>query len=247
METKKTALITGASRGIGKACAIKLAQDGYNIVLNYAQNTAAAQEVAATITHLGAQVLICQADVADETQVAQMFAQANETFGGVDLLVNNAGICNSQMFTDFTLAEWNQVFAVNVGGAFNCSKAAIPYMVHQKKGKIINISSIWGQVGASCEVAYSASKGAIDAMTKALAKELAPSNIHVNAVSPGVILTDMNGDLTAEDMSALERATPLGCIGSPEDIAATVAFLASHNANFITGQIISPNGGFIIT
>lgn len=243
---KKTALITGASRGIGKACAIKLATDGYNIVLNYAQNTTAVQEVANQIKDLGGNVLICQADVANEAQVAQMFAQAQETFGGIDLLINNAGICNSKMFTDFNLTEWNEVFAVNVGGTFNCSKAAIPHMVHQKAGKIINISSIWGQVGASCEVAYSASKGAIDAMTKALAKELAPSNIHVNAVSPGVILTDMNDDLTAEDMSALERATPLGKIGQPEDIAATVAFLASDAANFITGQIISPNGGFVI-
>jgi 3-oxoacyl-[acyl-carrier protein] reductase len=178
--------------------------------------------------------------------VQRLFAKAEATFGSVNLLVNNAGIAHFGLLTDISAAEWRRIFATNVDGAFFCTQAALPNMIHQKSGCIINISSIWGLVGASCEVAYSAGKGALIAMTKALAKEVGPSGIRVNCVAPGVIDTAMNSALSTADMDALLDETPLGMLGHPEDIAETVAFLASDKAKFITGQIISPNGGFTI-
>lgn len=240
------ALITGASRGIGRAIAIRLAADGYKVIVNYRQNAKAAEQICRQIQQNGGSALPLPADVSQPEAVAQLFEQIQTQLGGVDVLVNNAGIAHFGLISDLTLAEWRRIFAVNVDGAFNCIQAAIPHMIHQKKGVIINISSIWGLVGASCEAAYSASKGALIALTKALAKELGPSQIRVNCVAPGVIDTEMNSRLNPDEIAALKDETPLGCLGRPEDVSAAVSWLSSPQAQFITGQIISPNGGFTI-
>lgn len=240
------ALITGASRGIGRAIAVRLAADGYKVIINYRQNAKAAEQVCRHIQQNGGSALPLSADVSQPEAVAQLFEQIQTQLGGVDVLVNNAGIAHFGLISDLTLAEWRRIFAVNVDGAFNCIQAAIPHMIHQKKGVIINIASIWGLVGASCEAAYSASKGALIALTKALAKELGPSQIRVNCVAPGVIDTEMNSRLNPDEIAALKDETPLGCLGRPEDVAAAVSWLTSPQAQFITGQIISPNGGFTI-
>ncbi|MBE7039927.1 MAG: SDR family oxidoreductase [Ruminococcaceae bacterium] len=237
----KTVLITGASRGIGAQTARIFAENGYRVIINYNKSKDAAEVLA---KELGASI-IC-ADVSQKSDVELMFSQIQNEFGGVDILVNNAGIAQAKMFTDITEEEWDDMFSVNVKGIFNCTKAALPYMIHKKSGKIINISSIWGITGASCEVHYSASKAAVIGLTKALAKELGPSGITVNCVAPGVIETDMCASLSQEDISALKDETPLGCIGTPDDIAKTVLFLASGGGDFLTGQVISPNGGMVI-
>ncbi len=241
-----TALITGASRGIGRAIAQRLAADGYSVIINYQQSAAAAEQLCRRIRQEGGQAAAIAADVSQPEAVAQLFAQIQELCPGPDLLVNNAGIAHFGLISDISFVEWRRIFAVNVDGAFNCIQAALPYMIHQKNGVIINISSIWGLVGASCEAAYSASKGALIALTKALAKELGPSHIRVNCVAPGVIDTAMNSRLNPDEIAALKEETPLGCLGSPEDVAAAVSWLASPQARFITGQVISPNGGFTI-
>jgi len=237
----KTVLITGASRGIGAQTARIFAENGYRVIINYNKSKDAAEVLP---KELGASLFF--ADVSQKSDVELMFSQIQNEFGGVDILVNNAGIAQAKMFTDITEEEWDDMFSVNVKGIFNCTKAALPYMIHKKSGKIINISSIWGITGASCEVHYSASKAAVIGLTKALAKELGPSGITVNCVAPGVIETDMCASLSQEDISALKDETPLGCIGTPDDIAKTVLFLASGGGDFLTGQVISPNGGMVI-
>jgi 3-oxoacyl-[acyl-carrier protein] reductase len=233
----KTALITGGSRGIGAACARELARQGCRVVINYVNSREKAEALAAELGGIAV-----QADVSDRAQAERMF----QTVGDVDILVNNAGIARQELFTDISPETWRRIFAVNVDGAFNCCQLALPHMIHEKRGKIINISSMWGITGGSCETAYSASKAAIIGLTKALAKELGPSGIQVNCVAPGVIDTDMNNNLTAEDMEALRQETPAGRIGAPEDVAAAVAFLASAGGDFITGQVISVDGGMVI-
>jgi 3-oxoacyl-[acyl-carrier protein] reductase len=233
----KTALITGASRGIGAACARALAGVGYRVVINYNCSQNLALALAEELNGLA-----IRADVSDLNQVTEMFSIA----GHVDVLICNAGISSSNLFTDIAPAEWQRVFAVNVGGVYNCCQAALPHMLRQKHGKIITISSMWGITGASCEAAYSASKAAVIGLTKSLAKELGPSGITVNCVAPGVIDTDMNACYTPEVMESLREETPLGRIGQPEDVAALVRFLASEDAKFITGQVIGANGGFLI-
>ena len=175
-----------------------------------------------------------------------MIKKTHEIFGDIDILINNAGIAQQKVFLDISERDWERIFDVNVKGVYNCIKEVLPDMLKKKEGKIINISSIWGISGASCEVHYSASKAAVIGLTKALAKELGPSKIKVNCVSPGVIKTDMISDFSYEDIEMLKYNTPLGEIGKPEDIAKIVYFLTSDDSNFITGQIISPNGGFII-
>ncbi len=233
----KKALITGSSRGIGAACARKLCEDGFEVVINYKNSEASALALA---KELGCTAI--KADISDRTQVEEMFSK----IGGVDVLVCSAGIARQQLFTDITPEDWREIFAVNLDGVFNCCQCALPHMIHEKSGKIITVSSIWGITGASCESAYSASKAAIIGLTKALAKELGPSGIRVNCVAPGVIDTDMNRALGSDTLEALKEETPLGVLGTPEDIASAVSFLASRNADFITGQVISPNGGFLI-
>lgn len=241
-----TAFVSGASRGIGRAVSLKLASLGYDLALNYQNNHAAAQNVCTEAQKYGVKVLLLPADIADEQAVKAMFKQITATFGGIDVLVNNAGIAEQLLFQDITYEKWRRMFAVTADGAFFTIQNALPFMLKQKNGRIINISSMWGEVGASCEVHYSAAKGALIAMTKALAKELGPSGITVNCIAPGVIDTDMNKNLTAEELAELSAETPLGRLGTAEDIACATAFLASAQAGFITGQVIGVNGGFII-
>lgn len=241
-----TAFISGASRGIGRAAALKLASLGYDLALNYHTNYEAAQNVQHDAQKYSVKVLLLAGDIADENNVREMFRKIGETFGGADVVVNNASFAEQLMFQDITYEKWRRMFAVTVDGAFFTVQNALPHMLHEKRGRIINISSMWGEVGASCEVHYSAAKGALIAMTKALAKELGPSGITVNCITPGVIDTEMNAHLNAEDIAELCEETPLGRLGSPDDIAETVAFLASAEAGFITGQIIGVNGGFVI-
>ena len=241
-----TAFISGASRGIGASIALKLAQEGYDLALNYHTNTKAAQEVAKLTQNYGVKTLLLPGDIADGEKVKEMFQQANTIFGGIDVLINNAGIAEQLMFQDITYNKWRRMFAVTVDGAYFCLQNALSYMIKQKHGRIINISSMWGEVGASCEVHYSAAKGALIALTKALAKELGPFGITVNCITPGVITTEMNSHLSEEDLDALKEETPLNALGEPNDIAEMVAFLASEKAKFITGQIIGINGGLVI-
>ena len=233
----KTALITGASRGIGAACARALSAAGFDVIINYNSSEKAAEKLAA---ELGCRAL--RADVSDPDAVARMF----EAAGGVDVLVCCAGIALTKLFTDTDADDWRRVFGVNIDGTANCCRAAIPHMVHRKYGRIITVSSMWGVSGASCEAAYSASKAAVIGLTKALAKELGPSGITVNCVAPGVIDTDMNAALTPETLRELAEETPLCRIGTPEDVAAAVRFLASDDASFITGQVLGVDGGFVI-
>ena len=237
----KTALVTGASRGIGREICRALSSDGWVVAVNYQTSAALAEELAREIGGIS----VC-ADVADPEAVKNMFSRVQDSLGDISLLVNNAGISEYGLLTDLSFERWNRLIAVNLGGAFNCCRAAIPAMVQQKSGCIINISSMWGQAGASCEAAYSASKGGVIALTKALAKELGPSGIRVNSVSPGCIETDMMARFSAAELEALRDETPLEALGSPADVAQCVRFLASPAARFITGQTIGVNGGFII-
>ncbi|MBW7573123.1 elongation factor P 5-aminopentanone reductase [Caproiciproducens faecalis] len=239
----KTALVTGASRGIGKAVASRLAADGFRVIVNYCASQGQAEALAAELNTLySAGCTAIQADVSDRAQVEKMFAAAGE----IDVLVNNAGIAQQKLFTDLTEQDWDRMFDVDVKGMFHCCQCALPYMIRQKRGKIINVSSMWGQVGASCEVHYSAAKAAVIGLTKALAKEVGPSGIQVNCVAPGVIETEMNAKLDADTIRELREETPLGVIGAAEDIAAAVSFLAGENSRFITGQVLGVNGGMII-
>lgn len=242
---KKVALITGSSRGIGRAEAIALARDGYAVCVNCVEREDKAQELAAQLRSEGCEAMWYKADVADAAAVKQMVAEVEKTLGAVTLLVNNAGIAKQCLFQDMTEDYWKRIFDVNLNGAFNTIQAVLPHMLHEHSGCIINTSSIWGQHGASCEVAYSATKHAIIGLTRSLAQELAPTNIRVNCVAPGVINTDMVQVLGTETLDALAEDTPVGRLGRPEDIAAVVSFLASDAASFITGQVITSDGGFI--
>ena len=242
---KKVALITGSSRGIGRAEAIKLAHDGYAVCINCVEREDKAQEAVEQLVSGGCEAMWYKADVSDSTAVKQMVAAIEEKLGAVTLLVNNAGIAKQCLFQDMTEDYWRHIFDVNLNGAFNTIQAVLPHMLHEHSGCIINTSSIWGQHGASCEVAYSATKHAIIGLTRSLAQELAPTNIRVNCVAPGVIDTDMVQVLGEETLAALAEDTPAGRLGRPEDIAAVVSFLASDAASFITGQVITSDGGFM--
>ncbi len=243
---KKVMLVTGASRGIGAEIAYRAAISGYYVVINYNKSKERAFAVKQRIESDGGECLCIKADVSDETEVSLMCDEISNKLGRVDVLVNNAGISSFSLFTDISTELWDNTFNVNVKGLFLVTRGIVPYMIHEKKGSIINISSVWGMTGSSCEVHYSASKAAIIGMTKALAKELGPSGIRVNCVTPGVIDTEMNSALSQDDINALIDETPLERIGSSKDVANTVLFLASDEASFITGQVISPNGGFVI-
>ena len=242
---KKVALITGSSRGIGRAEAIRLAHDGYAVCINCVEREDKAQELADMLQSEGVEAMWYKADVADGAAVKQMVAEVEKNFGAVTLLVNNAGIAKQCLFQDMTEDYWKHIFDVNLNGAFNTIQAVLPHMLHEHSGCIINTSSIWGQHGASCEVAYSATKHAIIGLTRSLAQELAPTNIRVNCVAPGVINTDMVQVLGEETLNAIAEDTPVGRLGRPEDIAAIVGFLASDEASFITGQVITSDGGFL--
>lgn len=243
---QKTALITGASRGIGAATARRLAREGYAVAVNYCNSEDRALALVKELQAEGHTAMAVRADVSDPEQVRAMVDNVLDKFCQLDILVCNAGRSWVGLLGDMTAEEWRELFSVNLDSVFYCCKAVLPHMIHRKKGKIITISSMWGQVGASCEAAYSASKAGVIGLTKALAKELGPSGIAVNCVAPGVIDTEMNQNLTDEDLDALREETPLERIGKAEDVAESVLFLASEGADFITGQVLCPNGGLII-
>lgn len=242
----KTAIITGASRGIGKCTAELFARNGYNVIINYNSSEKEAKELENKLLSEGLNVSAYKADVSKSYEVDEMINYCIEKYGKIDVLVNNAGISQDKLFTDITDEEWEKMMSVNVTGVFNCTRAALKHMIWEKSGKIINISSMWGVVGGSCEVHYSTSKAAVIGMTKALAKEVGPSNITVNAIAPGVILTDMSLYYGDEVLEELRQETPLMKNGQPEDIANMALYLASDKADFITGQVFNVNGGFVI-
>ena len=240
----KTVLITGASRGIGKCIAENLAKEGYTVIANYNKSVNQALKLQNDLQEQGFRIEIFKADVSKKEEVKNMIDSITKKFGNIDILINNAGIAKLQMFQDVTDEDWNEIINTNLKSAFYCTQMVLPEMVNKKKGCIINISSIWGQAGASCETIYSISKAGLDAMTKSLAKELGPSNIRVNSISPGVIDTDMNSKIDDEIKKQIENDTPLGKIGKPIDIYRCVKWLIEDE--FTTGQIISPNGGYVI-
>lgn len=241
-----TVLITGASRGIGAMCARAFAKAGYDVAVNYCHSQEKAETLVEELRSYGVKAIAVGADVADSASVRAMFQKVKETLSEVDILVNNAGISHVGLLTDMSDAEWDKLMAADLSSVFYCCKAALPAMLRAHSGVIINIASMWGEVGASCEAAYSAAKAGVIGLTKALAKEVGPSGIRVNAVSPGVVMTDMMKDFSKEDIAALKEETPLMSLGMPEDIAQAVLFLASDKARFITGQVLSVNGGMVI-
>ncbi len=242
---KKTVLVTGASRGIGRAIAIEFAKAGYQLVITCSKTEAALLQLKTELEeNFQCAVLSSVGDVSDYTYVEQLFAEIKNKFGGVDVLVNNAGISYVGLLQDMSIQDWNHIVNTNLTAAFSTCKLAVPYMLTKHAGKIINISSVWGNIGASCEVAYSACKGGINSFTKALAKELAPSNIQVNAIACGCIDTQMNACFSAEERLALAEEIPAGRFGTPEEVAALALQLATGN-EYLTGQIITLDGGWI--
>ena len=241
----KTAIITGSSRGIGRATAKKLAGKGYNVCINCVERKDLAEELADELKNKGCNAIAFQADVSKREQVEAMTAETEKKLGPVTLLVNNAGVAGQALFQDITDELWEKYFNVNLNGARNTIRAVLPGMLDRKSGCIINVSSIWGLHGASCEVTYSCTKHALIGLTRSLAMELAPSNIRVNCVAPGVIDTDMVQVLGKDVLNELADQTPLSRLGTPEDIANAIAFLASDEASFITGQVLVSDGGFI--
>ncbi len=241
----KVALVTGGSRGIGASASIELAKLGYAVAVNYKSNREAAESVCKEIRSLNGVAEVFQADISDSRALDRMFSEIHSGLGEISVLVNNAGIAYIGLLQDMSDDEIKNLSNVNLMGAMLCTKRAVPDMIRRHDGVIINIASMWGEVGASCEVVYSACKAGIIGFTKALAKELGPSGVRVNCVSPGVIDTDMNSELTDETISELCEETPLLRIGTPSDVGKTIAFLANDEASFITGQVISVNGGII--
>lgn len=240
-----TVLITGSARGIGAATAALFADMGYNVIINYNTSKSDALALLEKITANGGKAVAIQADVSKASEAQRLFGEAKKVFGTVDVLVNNAGIAQQKLFTDITEEDYDRMFDCNVKSVFNCCQYALPDMIHNKHGRIINISSMWGVVGASCEVHYSASKAAVIGMTKALAREVAPSGITVNCITPGVIDTPMNKGFDEDTIAALREETPVGRLGTPEDVARAVVFLADEKSSFITGQTLGIDGGFI--
>lgn len=237
----KVVLVTGGSRGIGAAVCRKFAAEGYTVAINYEKSEEKAKALA---DEIGGRAF--RADVSDYAEVSKMFSEIEEQLGGVNVLVNNAAVSVVGLFQDMTDGEWERLFGVNVKGVFNCAKRAVGNMLGEQAGSIVNLSSMWGVTGGSCEAHYSAAKAAVIGYTKALAKELGPSGIRVNCVAPGTVATEMNAHLSKEDLDALAEETPLGRIGTPEEIAEAVFFLASEKASFITGEVLNVNGGFVI-
>ncbi|MCC0701663.1 SDR family oxidoreductase [Clostridioides sp. ES-S-0049-02] len=245
-KNNKTVLVTGGSRGIGRAISKIFAKNGYNVLINFNKSENEAKELYTVLNEKGFSVKLFKANISNREEVENMIDYCIKEFGGLDVLINNAGISQDKLFTDITDEDWDNMMNINLKGSFYCSQIALKYMISEKKGNIINISSIWGISGASCEVHYSVSKAGIIGMTKALAKEVAPSNIRVNSIAPGVINTDMLSEYNEDEIDVLVEETPLMRLGTPEDIANCAIFLASDKSSFITGQVISPNGGFVI-
>lgn len=242
---KKTVLVTGASGGIGSAI-VRAFADSCCVAVHYNKNREKAENLCRELNSAGAVTAPFGCDVSDSNQVSSMFEEIKKQLGPVDILINNAAIAQNKLVIDVSDNEWRDIIGTNLDGCFFCCREALKGMVYRQSGVIINISSIWGIAGASCEAAYSASKAGIIGLTKALAKEYGASGIRVNCIAPGVIDTEMNSNLSEEDMEDLKEQTPLGRIGNPEEIADLAEYLASDKASFITGQIISPNGGLVI-
>lgn len=243
---RRIALITGGSRGIGAACVRAFAEDGYAVVFLYNRSAQQADTLVQSLRSEGRDVSAYPCDVSDPQQVASAIADVLRTYRRIDALVNCAGIAHIGLFTDMTEDEWDRLFAVNVRSVFSVTKAVLPGMISRQKGSIVNVSSMWGEVGASCEVAYSATKAALIGLTKALAKEVGPSGVRVNCVTPGVIDTDMNASLSDDDRNALCDETPLGRIGNAAEVAQTILYLCGEGASFITGQVLGVSGGLVI-
>ncbi|MCL6603024.1 MAG: 3-oxoacyl-ACP reductase FabG [Paenibacillus sp.] len=240
-----TVLVTGGSGGIGGAIAERFASVGMNVIIHYMTSHEAANDVARRCMALGAKVMTVMADIRDRNQLLRMAERLESSGMMPDILVNNAGKAHYGMLADLTEEEWDDIMAVNLKGSFLCSQIFMPNMVSQRYGRIVNVSSVWGISGASCEVAYSASKGGVNAFTKALAKELAPSGVTVNAVAPGAVNTAMVSNLQEDELRMLADEIPAGRLASPAEISSLVYFLALPESGYITGQIISPNGGWI--
>ena len=245
---QKTAVITGASRGIGAAVAKALFEKGYNVVIDYHHHKEQAEQIAVELNrqNVPQRAIAVMADVSRPEEAQALFRQAKETFGHIDVLVNNAGIAQQKLFTDITVDDWKSMTGVHLDGTFYCSQLAVREMLPRHSGRIINIASMWGQVGASCEVHYSAVKAGVIGLTKALAKEVGPSDITVNCICPGVIDTEMNSALPSEIRAELRDETPLCALGTPEDVAAAVTFFAGDGAKFVTGQVLGVNGGLVV-
>ena len=237
----KTVLISGGSRGIGRACVEYFAKKGYNVAFLYEKNVEAAEKTASDFS-----ALAVKCDVADSADVKRAVNEINEKLGGIDILVNNAAASVIKPFDMFSDDEWARMMNVNLSGAFYLAREVVPHMISKKWGRIVNIGSMWGKVGASCEVPYSTTKAGIRGFTLSLAKELAPSGVTVNCVEPGVIATEMNKSLGEEVLAALAEETPTGRLGDPSEVAEAVGFLSSDEASFITGQILGVDGGFAI-
>ncbi len=243
---KKTVLITGASKGIGATMAIRFAEKGYNVVMNYNSSVQSALILQDSLRESGYEVTAFKANVKNRLEVDLMVKETLYKYGSIDILINNAGVSNTDLFTDLSEQDWNDIVGVNLTGVFNCCQAVLPYMINSKSGSILNISSMWGEVGASCEVAYSATKAGVIGLTKALAKEVGPSGITVNCIAPGLIETSMNQNLAIEDIENIINETPLCRIGNTNDIASAALFLTSDEASFITGQTLGINGGLVV-
>lgn len=245
---KKNVLITGGSRGIGAAAVLAFARAGYQVAFTWNNHASAAEQVLAQAQQMApnSQFLALRADAADAAQVATAVRRAEQELGGLQVLVCNAGIAQQKLFTDTTDEDWRRIMGVDLDGAFYACRAVLPGMIHQKYGRILLVSSMWGQTGGSCEVAYSAAKAGLIGLGKALAKEEGPSGITVNIVAPGVIDTDMMAGFTDEDRAVLAEDTPVGRLGTPEEIARTLVFLADEASGYITGQVIGQNGGLVI-
>lgn len=240
----KTVIVTGGSRGIGAAIVKELAVNNYNVVLNYNNSEEAAKQIQSKLKESGINIEIFKANVSKRDEVRKLIDFTIKKYNNIDVLINNAGIDQIKLFMDTTDEDWNNIIQTNLTSAFYCSQEALKNMIHNKKGCIINISSIWGITGASCEVAYSVSKAAIDGMTKALAKEMGPSNIRVNSIAPGFVETDMNQNIKLEEIKEIENEIPLGRISKPEEITKSVKWLIEDE--YVTGQVISVNGGWNI-
>ena len=239
----KTVFITGASRGVGRAAALRFASAGYRVAAGYLHSQNEMGSLMDSFARSGVMAVAVRGDVAKEQDVREMLDRIHSTLGGVDVLINNAGVAHAALFQETTPAQWQRLADVNLTGAYHCCRAVLPDLI-QREGSILNVSSVWGVAGGSCEAAYSAMKAGLIGLTKALAKELGPMGVRVNCVAPGVIQTDMLGHLTQEDKLELIRRTPLGRLGTPEDVAEALLFLASDGAKFLTGQVLGVDGGF---
>lgn len=240
----KTIIVTGGSRGIGKCMVENFAKDGYNVILNYNKSEKQAKQIKQNLAEEGLEIEIFKADISKRDEVKKLIEFTLNKYQNIDVLINNAGIARLHLFTDVTEEEWDEIMNTNLKSAFFTTQEVLPNMIHNKKGCIINISSIWGLVGASCEAVYSASKAGLDGLTKALAKELGPSGIRVNGIAPGIIDTEMNSNLDEKIKEELKTEIPLGRIGKPLDIYRCAKWLVEDE--YTTGQIISPNGGWVI-